>query len=406
MTFWISLAALTLVAIALTVLPLLLGNRRQIISEQNAQVAVLRDRRDEIEREQKAGRLTANEAAEAQQELVDALGESLATSDSGKTASTVSGKTSLVTAALMVVCIPVLSYLAYAMVGQPDIQAQLAASQSDRAPTPADVNNMIAQIEARLAQQPDDGEAWYALAQARKFKGDLAGAVQAYQRANETAPGNPTVMADYAEAIALTRNRDFGGQPQEILRRAHEIAPQHPKVNALLGASLYQQGKQQEALPFLKNFVSRIDPQSEQAGQINRIIAGIEKQSASDGRQANNNPPATATSGRVTGEVTLPGDPPANNATLFISARLPSGPRMPFAAVRLPATGFPVKFELSDANAMAAGRLLSTAGQVVIEARISESGQAIRQSGDRYGISAVVTPGDATVSIEINQRVP
>jgi cytochrome c-type biogenesis protein CcmH len=313
-------------------------------------------------------------------------------------------------AALMVIGIPVLSFLAYAVVGAPDYQAQLAASQSNQQPTAADVNEMIAQIQARLDQHPEDGEAWYAMAQARKFKGDLAGAVQAYQRANESAPDNPTVMADLAEAIALTRNRDFSGEPEQILRRAYAVAPEHPKVNALLGASLYQQGKQQEALPFLKNFVTRIDPQSEQATQINRIIAGIEQQGAGanpsgETRQAGK-PTQGSPAGLVSGEITLTGAPPADGATLFISARLPSGPRMPFAAIRLPVAEFPLRFELSDNNAMAPSRLLSSADKVVIEARISESGQAMRQPGDRFGVSAVVTPGDAQVNIEINQRVP
>lgn len=418
MTFWIALTALTLLAVGLTVVPMLLtrqGSRQ--VSEQDARLAVLRDRRDEIDSEASAGRLDENQAAEAQEELIDSLAESLA--DPGQAALSRAGDTvpsagsgkalTIVMAVVVVVALPVLSFLAYSIVGTPDIQTRMAAieraNDPTRMPTAQELDGMIAQIKAQLDKTPDDASGWYALGQAYRMRGDLPAAVNAMRRASENAPQNPSVLTDYAELLALSRDRQFAGEPEQLLRRAWQMAPDHPKANALLGASLYQAGKHREALPFLKGFLAQIDPQSDQARQIEAIIASIEQPAGNapaPAASAAGNAPAA---GQISGTITVSGDPPPDGAVLFISARLPSGPRMPFAAVRLPAGNFPVRFELSDANAMTAQRLLSSAAQVVVEARISTTGQAMRQPGDRFGVSTPVTPGDAQVQIVIDQTV-
>ncbi|MGB7180533.1 MAG: hypothetical protein WBD51_01280, partial [Burkholderiaceae bacterium] len=153
------------------------------------------------------------------------------------------------------------------------------------------------------------------------------------------------------------------------------------------------------------------------AAQINQLIARIESESGgsvppvgSNGVAAatSPNPPANSqTAGQISGLITLIGDPPPAGASLFISARTPTGPRMPYAAQRLPATTFPLQFELSDANAMSPGRRLSMVEEVVVEARISLSGQALRQPGDRFGVSEVIRPGSKNpVAIQINKTVP
>jgi hypothetical protein len=50
-------------------------------------------------------------------------------------------------------------------------------------------------------------------------------------------------------------------------------------------------------------------------------------------------------------------------------------------------------------------RRLSAAGQVIIEARLSESGNAIRQPGDLFGESTVIQPGQRGVQLRIGQVV-
>ena len=78
---------------------------------------------------------------------------------------------------------------------------------------------------------------------------------------------------------------------------------------------------------------------------------------------------------------------------------------MPLAAMRIPASELPKEFTLDDAMGMA-GMKLSTASEVIVEARVSRSGNALAQPGDLFGTSAPVKPGATGLRITIDQVVP
>ena len=61
---------------------------------------------------------------------------------------------------------------------------------------------------------------------------------------------------------------------------------------------------------------------------------------------------------------------------------------------------------LTEADAMGGTPRAWAAGPVVIEARISRSGQALRESGDLFGVSPPVKAGDRALLIRIDQVVP
>jgi cytochrome c-type biogenesis protein CcmH len=78
---------------------------------------------------------------------------------------------------------------------------------------------------------------------------------------------------------------------------------------------------------------------------------------------------------------------------------------MPLAAMRIPASELPKEFTLDDAMSMA-GAKLSTANEVIVEARLSRTGNALAQPGDLFGKSAPVKPGATGLRITIDQVVP
>ena len=82
---------------------------------------------------------------------------------------------------------------------------------------------------------------------------------------------------------------------------------------------------------------------------------------------------------------------------------------MPLAVLRVPgpkAGDFPKNFELTDAMAMAPGLSLSSFPEVVIEARISRSGNAPLQPGDLSGVSDAIKPGARAVKVTISKVAP
>jgi cytochrome c-type biogenesis protein CcmH len=79
----------------------------------------------------------------------------------------------------------------------------------------------------------------------------------------------------------------------------------------------------------------------------------------------------------------------APDDVVYIFARALKGPPMPLAVVRRKASDLPVTVELNDATSMTPDRLLSSAQEVVIEARISRHGTPEKRSGD---LEAVAVP--------------
>ena len=92
--------------------------------------------------------------------------------------------------------------------------------------------------------------------------------------------------------------------------------------------------------------------------------------------------------------------------TLFIVAKSVDSPGAPVAVYRGTVGNWPVKFTLDDSQSMLPGRNLSSAGRVTIEARISQSGQALPAAGDLRGSTGVINPADhQPLKILIDQEI-
>lgn len=86
--------------------------------------------------------------------------------------------------------------------------------------------------------------------------------------------------------------------------------------------------------------------------------------------------------------------------TVFVIARAPGG-GPPLAVKRLKASALPAQFRLDDGDAMMPGRTLSGAAEVQLLARLSASGNPIRQPGDIETPALSVKQGAAGVVLEI-----
>ena len=95
-----------------------------------------------------------------------------------------------------------------------DSVATHSANQADNATTTTSssagqigsVDSMLAGLEQRLQQQPDDGEGWLLLAKSYRHMGRLEDARQAYQRADAMGNGDATVAAQLFGLDTATAN--------------------------------------------------------------------------------------------------------------------------------------------------------------------------------------------------------
>ena len=92
--------------------------------------------------------------------------------------------------------------------------------------------------------------------------------------------------------------------------------------------------------------------------------------------------------------------------TLYIYAKVPNAPGPPLAVSKVAAGSWPASFVLDDSQSMLPDRRLSDFQQVIIEARLSKSGQAIAAAGDLQGRSSEISTRAAKpVNVKIDKVI-
>ncbi len=423
MSLFVALA-LGLVALALwPLLSVLWRSRAGAVPAmpQQANLALLREQRAQLDAEFAEGKLTQAEFEQAREELARRVIEESAPLDQR-----VRATHRHATATTLLLAVPALAIGLYAWLGDWDavrFEAELAQQGGDVSDEDIDtmVRQMTQQLESRPPGQTADASAWEMLARAHASRQRFADADKAYQRALALTPDNANLLADRADLLSLLQGQSADGEPMRLVNRALAIDPGHPKALALAGSSAYGRQDFVAAQAFWQRARERAAPGSPFAQGLESSLeaarAGIASQPGGAARVAAKDvkvtpadpPPGTTSHPGVRGQITISPELQAKLApgdTLFVFARPVQGPRMPLAVMRVAATAGPVPFALDDSQAMAPELRLSMHEQVMVEARISRTGQAMPQSGDLQGSSGPVPSNSAQLQIKIDSVVP
>ena len=429
--FGLLAATLTVFSLVVVLRPLLRSSRSENeLNDQDRRLIVLRDRKAEIEADRDAGRLSAADASAAIERLAVELSETLPIestaapsasnhSDAEQKRSLIGNKKKLL-ASVIGVLLPLASVGLYLILGAPRIMT-LDPAVARGETTPSQVAQAIVELKQRSKKDPGDLQAWMMLAQAHRIQGELDEAIAAYQKAGALAPsGAPDtarLLAEHAEALLMKRQGDFAGEPIALLERALQNNPDDQKALGLMGAGLYRLGKPEQGIGYLRKLMASLPPDSEQSRQIGAVVQRIESELASAAANPVNPANTAAASGRtgsntatsLTGQVRIADallSKLPTPAVVFVVARPADGQRMPVAVSRQAFSSQPFEFKLTDEQSMTAERKLSGFDSVIIEVRLSASGNAIRQSGDLFGVSKPIKPGSAAIELLIDQVVP
>jgi cytochrome c-type biogenesis protein CcmH len=205
---------------------------------------------------------------------------------------------------------------------------------------------------------------------------------------------NADGWADYADAAASARGGNIVGEPESYIAKALLIDPKHPKALWLKASADEEAGRLKAAVSDWQSLAALLPPDSDDAKIVAANLRRAKDAIAAGGDAA----AGSVTAGSaVSGEVSLASNVRSKvpvGGTLFIVAKSVDSPGAPVAVFRSALDGWPVKFTLDDSQSMLPGRNLSSAGRVTIEARISQSGQAMPASGDLRGKSGIVNPAD------------
>jgi cytochrome c-type biogenesis protein CcmH len=418
LAFWIVAAILTAVALIFLLVPLLRTRPPRGPSSREANLAILRGQRGEIESDIVHGVLPGESRDEALAELVARAGEDL---NVGSEAVDAPARRPWILASVLAALLPLCAVGIYFAVGSPAaLDARPAAAQapfSDR-----QIEAMVESLAKKVRDRPNDVEGWRLLSRSLNALGRFPEAVEAYAHLLTLAPNDPDVLADYADALAMTQGQKLTGKPAALVAQALAIDPNHPKSLALAGTAAMNSGEYRLATGYWSRLLGQLAPESDDARQVRAILAEISARAASGAKppalaqaprqqdpEAPSKSPRAAAGATMTGRVSI--DPAlkskiASGDTLFIFARSEGGPRMPLAVIRASAGELPRDFKLDDSMSMAPNMTLSSAKTVRIEARVSKSGNAIGQPGDLMGASNPIAPGTQGVAIVIDRVLP
>ncbi len=260
-------------------------------------------------------------------------------------------------------------------------QAPVVAAGADTAIGRAE--QAAAQLADAVRRNPKDASSWFELAQARRIARDYGRANEAYEKALALEPRNADAWADYADSLASTGDRSLAGKPAKAVERALALNPNHVKALWLAASLSLEQKRYKDALGQWQRLRAALPAGSPDIAIIDANIAEARGLAGSPAAPvaAASTAPAAVIEGSVDVDPALRRQVDAG-MTLFIYAKTADGKGPPLAVIRQPVGAWPVRFRLDDTMAMMPGRTVSSVEQVLVEARLSRSGNAIAEKGD------------------------
>ena len=244
MLFWIAVAVLTVAAAYALLLPLFRSDAGEAREAEPA-VAVFADQLAEIDREEERGLLPPGEAEAARREVA----RRLLRASRAETALDRAPWRRRVAAVAVAALVPVVGFGVYAAIGEPDERDRPLALRANEAPA-ADmtIEGMLAQVEARLAEAPDDGVGWGVIAPIYLALGRFEEAANAFDKAIALDGASASRYVGLGESLMLAAGGTVSIRAEAAFERALAMEPEALKPRVFLAIAARQRGDAEEAL--------------------------------------------------------------------------------------------------------------------------------------------------------------
>ena len=159
--------------------------------------------------------------------------------------------------------------------GTPALSPQAAIAQDASQPSREQIDAMIAQVKQQLEKEPNNVEGW------RFWRARHDGQFQAAAalcNAQHVAALRADLLADYADALAMSQGRSFAGKPMEPVAGAEDRSdPMEGARDGRLGSVRPQglQGCRRVLAALTGHHPARFDPTAHPAASTKRALAGM-----------------------------------------------------------------------------------------------------------------------------------
>ena len=229
--FWIATVVCIVVALAF-VLPALLRTRVAAgkAARRDVNIAVYRDQLKELEGDRANGLIPEDQFQTTKLELEARLADDALGVDAAPEPARESNRR---LGYALAGILPVAAFGLYFWLGNPTSLIEIAAAPTRSEPKlnpnvpmrEHDIQKMVQQAEAKVKDNPKDGDAWAILAKTYAAMGRWPEAWKSYQFAIDLLPENAALLSGQAEALAVLNGRMLQGRPMELVNRALQLDP-------------------------------------------------------------------------------------------------------------------------------------------------------------------------------------
>ncbi|KAA3649036.1 MAG: tetratricopeptide repeat protein [Proteobacteria bacterium] len=278
---------------------------------------------------------------------------------------------------------------------------------------PPSIEEALAHLQQALQENPNDLEGQMLYASAMMRMQNFKAAVKAYNKANELAPDNADILTELAEAVAFNNNTGtFIGEPEQLINQALTVNPNHQKALWLKGIIAYEKKEYPQAEQLWTSLALNITDEQVKATiikQINQARAQQNKPALMpENLNASRNKSPMPVTKSIAYRITIEADEAIKNqdfaatTRVFVSAKAPSGPPMPVAAINVaPPFEWPLTVTLSDQHNLTPNQQLSDFEQVILSASLSINGDASVRNYESDKLTVSIGEPQATLKLSI-----
>lgn len=271
---WIALAILTGGAMLAVLWPL--SRREAGARPHGSELEVHKARLRELDEERARGRLSEDMYREARAEIARNLIASSGPQGAGAPA--VSGGRHVAAVSLAaLIGVPLLAFGFYALNGSPQLGDQPAAARLAPGRTPSSIEAMVAQVERRLAENPEDGRGWSVLAPVYLRLGRAVDASDAYRKAIALQGSDPGLQAGLGEALVAVNGGIVTADAEQAFRTALSADPDSPKARFFLAVAKEQSGRTEAAIADLRAMLADAPPDAPWRATVISALARFEE---------------------------------------------------------------------------------------------------------------------------------
>jgi cytochrome c-type biogenesis protein CcmH len=282
MLLWIAFALMTAAALAAVLLPLARPARRDELD--SGALAVYRHQLEEIEDERTRGLVDNGEAAGARVEVARRLLASADRMDAQSPPPPLPESKRATVALATAAAIPLFTLALYLTHGSPGLPSFPATARTQMPIERAQISDLVAKVEARLREHPEDGDGWDVIAPVYYKLERFRDAANAYARAARLKGETVRRLAGLAESAVLAADGIVTEEARAAYEKILKLEPGRVEPRFWLALAKEQDGKLEPALADYRALLSDAPADApwraaveSRIADVGRRIAGVDK---------------------------------------------------------------------------------------------------------------------------------